>query len=112
MKTCLLPLLTLSLISCQPDQVETEPVYEATFVEYNGLGCRLPVIEFTKGLEQARKLTDARDTYRGYFSAYGLDTTYWQRGRKLKLTIREATQATVCDALGATYPAIDVVSVR
>ena len=111
-KTSLLCASLLLFISCQRPAVEADSTVEAVFIEHQKMGCRLPVIEFTKGLEQARKLADAKNAYKGYFSVYGLGTTYWQPGRKLVLTIRQATQPTVCDAMGAVYPAVDVVSVR
>ena len=112
MKTYIVAILLSIMISCQPKAIETDTSFEATFVEKQTIGCRLPVIEFTKGLDQARKLAEASSKYQGYFSAYNLDTTYWQPGKKLKLTIRKATQLNVCDALGIAYPAIEVVSVK
>jgi len=85
---------------------------EATFVVRQNIGCGLPVIEFTEGIELARKVAGIRDAYQGYFSAYKLDSMYWQPGRKLKLTICPASDATICDAMGTWYPAVEVRSSR
>lgn len=85
---------------------------EATFVVKQNIGCGLPVIEFTEGIESARKVAGIRDTYRGYFSVYKLDSIYWQPGRKFKLTIRPASEITACDAMGAWYPAVEVESIQ
>ena len=102
----------LVALSCKSESVAPSPMLEATFVVKQTIGCRLPVIEFTKGIEQARKVAGSRDTYQGYFSVYKLDTAYWQPGRKLKLTIRPASELMVCDALGEWYPAVEVESIQ
>ena len=102
----------LIALSCKSESVAPSLMLEATFIVKQNIGCRLPVIEFTKGIEQARKIAGTRDTYEGHFSVYKLDTIYWQPGRKLKLTIRPASEATICDAMGAWYPAVEIDSIQ
>lgn len=111
-KSFYLPLLVCSFLSCQSNTTAIDPRLEAVFVVKETLGCRLPVVSFTKGLSQVRQIAGTTDTYDGYFSVYNLDSSYWQAGRKLTLTVRKPSTLTVCDALSLWHPAVEVVSVE
>jgi len=102
----------LIVLSCKSKPVTPSPILQATFVVKQNIGCGLPVIEFTEGIELAREVAGIRDAYQGYFSVYKLDSMYWQPGRKFKLTIRPVSEAKICDAMGAWYPAVEVESIH
>lgn len=106
--------LTLTALSCKSEYVASSLLLEANFIVKQNIGCGLPMIEFTKEIEQTRKVANVRDDYeyQGYFLVYGLDSTYWQPGRRLNLTIRPVLQPKICEAMGAWYPQVKVESVQ
>lgn len=112
MKIYCLLLLTWAVCSCHTTEVEADTSLEAVFIGKETLGCRLPVITFTKGLDQVRQITETNEDYQGYFSASNLDSAYWQPGRKLKLTIRKSKEFVACDALGIWHPIVEIVTIE